>query len=93
METTPLQIGDSWQATGFGVWVGPVLPRINHAVWADNIWLFASTWAHLETMTQELTTAIYGAGLAWKLSPNSSLKTMAGLGQEAGAGNGRLAGH
>ena len=69
---------ESWVEKGWGVrlaWDETDKPTlINHAVWADNIWLVAECPKILESMFQELTDAIYSASFAWKLS---SLEVMA----------------
>ena len=48
---------------------------ITHAVFADNIVLFAASRQILQQMVDELTTAMYNLGLEWK---SSSLETLAG---------------
>ena len=39
---------------------------INHAIWADNVYLFASSGHELETMFKMLTETIYKNDLKWK---------------------------
>ena len=47
--------------------------RITHVTWADNIVLLCNSAAEFRVMAQELTTALYNAGLKWK---NGSLELL-----------------
>ena len=53
---------------GFELREGPgAEPRfVNHAVWCDNIVLFASDPIMLQTMLHELTARMQSYGLSWK---------------------------
>ena len=57
----------SWEARGMGFnWDHPQV--ISHAVWADNIILFASSAAMMKQMQLELSSAITAGQLRWKPS-------------------------
>ena len=54
----------SWAARGWGVVLSG--GRITHAIWADNIILFAASRGQLQQMVQELTQAMNSIGHSWK---------------------------
>ena len=68
----------SWESRGLGFQVKSSqrgVKIISHAIWADNIILFAADADMMTTMTQELTDAVAKGSLQWK---PSSLQLLAG---------------
>ena len=59
---------ESWERRQFGLRLAECETGITHAIWADNVWLIATSASELRTMTDELTEAIYSAKLQWKAS-------------------------
>ncbi len=68
----------AWPFHGIGVKMGGAQDReavLFHAVWADNIILFASSYDMMQIMVDELTVAIHQYSPCWK---KSSLELLAG---------------
>ena len=57
---------DEWNALSVGFSCGGD-SLVNHAIWADNIYLFGSSAAELMTMFTQLTDILYDQHLRWKI--------------------------
>eukprot|EP00973_Karenia_brevis_P067357 9369234-Karenia_brevis.AAC.1 len=55
------------------------LGLVNHAIWADNLYLFAQSRGELEIMFEMLTKTIYENGLRWK---ETEMQFIAGTNEE-----------
>ena len=66
-----------WSAFGMGFRLDEYdgAPLLNHVIWADNVYLVASSVAEMNVMVQQSTDALYHLGLQWKLD---SLEFMLG---------------
>ena len=58
----------SWAQRHMGYTFAGGGPLLTHLLWADNVFILASSVCQFNTMVQELTDAVYAAHFRWKLS-------------------------
>ena len=58
-------LGAQWIAWGIGVEL-PIVGRVTHLLWADNVFLLSHNKGHLAAMLQMLTDILASYGLRWK---------------------------
>ena len=63
-----------WAESGYGILLDDGR-RYTHAVWADNVWLFAHSYTEIQKMASSLTQVLAQYWLFWK---PSSLEVMSG---------------
>ena len=66
-----------WRSKGYGFKVDNIT-SLNHAVWADNVFLLACSLGQMLEMVEELTVALYDGGLEWKIG-NPDRQKMGGF--------------
>ena len=75
MEAILSPLVSSWERQGYAVLGEAGLKTITHAVWADNVFIFAASKEQFASMCQELTDAVYAHKLRWKPSSLEVLST------------------
>ena len=68
----------TWERRQFSLKLDGWETSLTHPVWADNIWLYATSMEQMMVMTQDLTDAIYAYERKWKVE-SLELLTPTGL--------------
>ena len=59
----------SWEQRGLGFRLDDEGPALTHAIWGDNLWIFAASWGQAAMMLGEATEGLVNAlRMCWKVA-------------------------